>query len=348
MRRSECGIAEDEPLLGLALVRELRRAANGRPILFSGDSVTRQLFLRLVWMIRSPTPDSLPAEMNRTVAEHYFHSDATYVVTRDGDLLVPHYDHSNDTIPACDAKLMSREDVLLAVCFVWDPFQELATRTVDALAMLQPNAVVHIVTLQWFQLATGKGKHKRPIHPHAILTQLRMMSNVFMSSDGVQAVEKLAAVRRPTAELRMMEERAFPGTRNANATMRLVLISVPDIALGKSRAKHGVYLVQRNAVLKGWVQWAASTFRDTPVRVSLLDWAAHPVAINSTRCDFVHFMCTGSPALIVKYDGRVLDRIEWMRSPCGACTDAPDVVLLRGVMGALLASSGNGTAQPSH
>jgi hypothetical protein len=72
-----CVLPSASPLQALAV---LQHAAAGRGVLFSGDSMMRQVFLRLISTIRG---------QSELLADHYFHFDAVYVVTADGhDALV--------------------------------------------------------------------------------------------------------------------------------------------------------------------------------------------------------------------------------------------------------------------
>ena len=66
--------------------RQLRRRLVGKRLSFYGDSLTRQLFHRMVWHVRG-----FP-----TIVENYYHDSATYAfnATHDALTVVPHSDYA--------------------------------------------------------------------------------------------------------------------------------------------------------------------------------------------------------------------------------------------------------------
>jgi hypothetical protein len=66
----------------------LRQSLVGKRIVFTGDSLNRQLFLRLVWHVRG----------FREIIEHYFHSSATYAFNGTHDVLAIAADQLTDEI----------------------------------------------------------------------------------------------------------------------------------------------------------------------------------------------------------------------------------------------------------
>jgi hypothetical protein len=152
-------VASVQQYHGTALVHALARRTNGTVIVFTGDSVTRQLFLAFIAVLRGqlafasePTTPRLAPYL-----EHYFHSDAQYTLLSDGrDYLDIGPEHWAEV--ACEAGRhgTTAAPVYLSVCFAWDPFQRHIKfrRTVPLIAALERNstsvaAIVHILPYQW-------------------------------------------------------------------------------------------------------------------------------------------------------------------------------------------------------
>ena len=93
---------------------QLRAALAGRRLLFQGDSMIRQMFNALVFMVRSED----------TIVDPWFHSDATYSFNDTHDAYV-----CAATEPGADAL----PDAVFTAKFVWDP-QMRAAAAVDASA----------------------------------------------------------------------------------------------------------------------------------------------------------------------------------------------------------------------
>ncbi|KEG10955.1 hypothetical protein DQ04_03111000 [Trypanosoma grayi] len=113
------------PREALSILHHASISRNGRGIVVSGDSMMRHLLLRLVFFLRG----------EEVFSEHYFHSDAVYVVyeERDEILIPPRCTHRalletyfpgyNVTSPdgaPCGLSAPLTERVVAAFLFVWD------------------------------------------------------------------------------------------------------------------------------------------------------------------------------------------------------------------------------------
>jgi len=80
-----------------------RHLVHGKRIMFHGDSITRQLFLRLVWHYRGNSD---------TIIEHHFHQNAFFVANATHDALI---------IQDFDPRKEYLYNVIFHCFFVWDP-----------------------------------------------------------------------------------------------------------------------------------------------------------------------------------------------------------------------------------
>lgn len=93
-------------------------------LIISGDSMIRQLFIRLIHAIRSKECKTENEMFRGGVFERYFHLSAGYVVTTKGDALELGLDSGCERIarePFESTLVQGGGRVLLRICYVWDP-----------------------------------------------------------------------------------------------------------------------------------------------------------------------------------------------------------------------------------
>eukprot|EP01061_Rhynchopus_euleeides_P038930 TRINITY_DN66765_c0_g1_i1.p1 TRINITY_DN66765_c0_g1~~TRINITY_DN66765_c0_g1_i1.p1 ORF type:complete len:269 (+),score=68.96 TRINITY_DN66765_c0_g1_i1:35-808(+) len=86
-------------------------ALRGRRIVFSGDSMVRQMYLRLIELIRVDRPALEPF---LDFAEHFYHENSYYAANRTADALIIGRDFPQ-------AGRLPIQDPVLELLFVWDP-----------------------------------------------------------------------------------------------------------------------------------------------------------------------------------------------------------------------------------
>ena len=111
--------------------RTLFSVLKGERIVFSGDSMVRQMYLRLIEMIRNDRPEK---EDEFEYIEHYYHQDSYYAASAEKDVLLMQWGlPDNSTV---DQYFPNRSDIQFELVFVWDarpdtfsrvPFQALPT-----------------------------------------------------------------------------------------------------------------------------------------------------------------------------------------------------------------------------
>ena len=89
---------------------DIAKSLHGKRIIFTGDSIIRQMYLRLIDVLRNDRP---LLEDSIEVVEHYYHTDSYYAANSTSDALL-----LSQGIPA---PLPVRKP-LFELLFVWDPF----------------------------------------------------------------------------------------------------------------------------------------------------------------------------------------------------------------------------------
>ena len=93
--------------------RTLFSVLKGERIVFSGDSMVRQMYLRLIEMIRNDRPEK---EDEFEYIEHYYHQDSYYAASAEKDvLLLSKSGNAKDYFPDPSA-------IQFELLFIWDPF----------------------------------------------------------------------------------------------------------------------------------------------------------------------------------------------------------------------------------
>lgn len=246
----------------------------GRGILFTGDSMMRQLWLRLVALLRG----------QRFISEHYFHHDGLYVLRRTGDAIIPLANDADKEVPSVrlvlDAffpgylrrpkKPLSLFDangdddggeVLLAMLFLWDP--KPSTFRVDFRAI---KPYVHIASFMYWW---SNKEPVRQIDPY------------------VAATEELW--------------KSLP-SEEAEKT-KFVFLTTPETAPKTFGGVEAENRLPRNALVADWMlrqttdAGTAAGGRRGPSKL-LLDFSGIAAARAMTKTvDAIHYMCIWTPKL---------------------------------------------------
>eukprot|EP00759_Apiculatamorpha_spiralis_P057632 PhF_6_TR8729/c0_g1_i2/m.13721 len=107
----------------------LNAVKNRKRIVFTGDSMMRQLYLRIISLIRKEP----------THAEHYFHQDSVYVLTESGDELIVFTDKGK--------RSQSFPDALLVMYFLWDPKPSVYRK--EAFTEFNPDIIIAAFMYWW-------------------------------------------------------------------------------------------------------------------------------------------------------------------------------------------------------
>lgn len=253
------------------LVTVLHRASigrNGRGILFTGDSMVRQLMLRIVYFIRR----------ERYFSEHYFHQDGLYILREGGDALTvlddrgksatenslqrfyPGYLQGGASIPEAEDDPSNLGRVLLAMMFQWE------TKPSNYRSDFKrvPDTPLHIAAfMYWWQ-------NKDPI------TDL----DAYM-----RAVEEhVGNGEAPFAASRTYKDYVFVTTP----------WTAPKLFGGVEPATR----LSRNAKVATWIaeRRAASEASSSHTRWSLLDFSAIAEVEHLPKTkDGIHYMCIWTP-----------------------------------------------------
>ena len=144
------------------ILRKSSIELNGQGILFSGDSIVRQMMLRIVAHIRN----------QRTFSEHYFHVDGMYVLWKDHDELFvldhagieSHYDLIEKFYPGYNPKSLMRrrrktaaaaggpggqssaENVVLVMMFQWETQPSVFRKDI----VQMPNVPLHVAAFMYW------------------------------------------------------------------------------------------------------------------------------------------------------------------------------------------------------
>jgi hypothetical protein len=277
---------------GLELRAVLHRTTGGgtRPMVIAGDSMARQLALRLVHMVRSGLPGH--SECQRpNVMEHYFHTDFTYIVSPAGDELIVQHEMARKLPVKCRTD-RNAVDALFRLCFVWDSYQSKYApgRTADAALRYEPGIMVALPSYHWALNAKGAASQADDIH--------RQLHHVY----GVLKDEPLV----PKAVRPLW-----------------FVATVPELP------PHQIRLGQRNALLRAWAVTVATLQRAKAINATagvfgamgvaaaasvtelhLIDWATAPLP---QRCDGMHFGCSLTPMSP--------NPIERVKLVCNGCRD---------------------------
>ena len=96
----------------------------GERVVFSGDSMMRQIYLRLIQTIRNDRPEK---EDEFEYSEHYYHQNSYYAASTTKDVfLIQKNMPANSTI---DLYFPNKGDIHFELIFVWDPIPESFSRT---------------------------------------------------------------------------------------------------------------------------------------------------------------------------------------------------------------------------
>ncbi|RNF05096.1 hypothetical protein TraAM80_04743 [Trypanosoma rangeli] len=238
---------------------------NGYGIVVSGDSMMRQILLRLMFFLRG----------EELFAEHYFHFDALYIVYEDHDELAlsfncthrallakyfPGYKVGSNMGASCDG-VQPRERVLAILLFLWDPvvgeFRE------DPLLMQGP-----------------------PLH---------LASYMYWWKERSDSVQDL------TQYFRRVKSRRFDNATKVNRTrINYIYFTTPRLELvGPHVVPNDVRLKRNtlawNALKSMQEEWDKVGAGKPPI--SLVDFAALADVRRLRRTgDLMHFMCTWNPS----------------------------------------------------
>ena len=138
---ASCPVSQMSRIDALAL---LRHFAQGKPILFAGDSMMRHVFSRLVLLLRGYT----------TIADRPYQCDAVYSIGTKGDVFLRKHD-SVDFKPF-EVDIGER---LLTLVFIWDRYMHRPTH-VRAVSQYQPRLLV-VGWFYWWDF-----KDPRAVFPH--------------------------------------------------------------------------------------------------------------------------------------------------------------------------------------
>eukprot|EP00754_Rhynchopus_humris_P029902 Rhum_TRINITY_DN15244_c2_g1::Rhum_TRINITY_DN15244_c2_g1_i1::g.143564::m.143564 len=114
--------------------RMLFAILKGERIVVSGDSMMRQMYLRLIQTIRNDRPEK---EDEFEYSEHYYHQNSYYAASTTKDVFLIQKDMpANSTI---DLYFPNKADIHFELIFVWDPVPETYSRTPFR---LQPTTII--------------------------------------------------------------------------------------------------------------------------------------------------------------------------------------------------------------
>ena len=106
--------------------RTLFSVLKGERIVFSGDSMVRQMFLRTIDILRNDRPQ---LEDGHEYIEHYFHVDAYYAASAEKDVLLIGQSGLPDNSTVDQHFPDGRSDIQFEILFVWDPKPESYSHT---------------------------------------------------------------------------------------------------------------------------------------------------------------------------------------------------------------------------
>ncbi|ESL12100.1 hypothetical protein TRSC58_00138 [Trypanosoma rangeli SC58] len=252
------------PLEALSILHHASIGYNGYGIVVSGDSMMRQILLRLMFFLRG----------EELFAEHYFHYDALYIVYEDHDELAlsfncthrallakyfPGYQVGSNGGASCDG-VQPRERVLAILLFLWDPvvgkFRE------DAFLMQGP-----------------------PLH---------LASFMYWWKQGSDSTQDL------TRYFRRVKSRRFGNATKTNDTrINYIYFTTPRLELVGSHIIPNEVRLKRNALAWNALQLMQEEWKKVGAGkppVSLVDFATLADVRRLRRTgDLVHFMCTWNP-----------------------------------------------------
>jgi hypothetical protein len=313
-------VASVQQYHGTALVHALARRTNGTVIVFTGDSVTRQLFLAFIAVLRGQLAFTNESATSRLAPylEHYFHSDAQYTLLSDGrDYLDIGPEHWAEV--ACEAGRhgTTAAPVYLSVCFAWDPFQRHIKfrRTVPLIAALERNstsvaAIVHILPYQWAN--TGL-RASRAVEPRS--RPARGKKHLFPEDAHLHMETYL---------------KLLTGTRPRGSTRQVLLpiTVVPYLPTVDAYANRMFSL--RNELVLNWTRATTQAgAANGTVRLATVDLGAWSIANNIDRCDKVHYGCNVVPMMHYGFAAKV-------KAICSSCIDRVNPVLVATVIFQLL------------
>jgi hypothetical protein len=344
-----------------------------RPIIFSGDSMVRQMFLRLIAFLRRQS----------TVFEQPLHGNMRYCLYRTGDHL--QYQlwkyWSNEALRAKIASSRKRvplnvhfepgpemedcqHDAFLQLDFVWDPFQSQYNESIRSHG---PAVQIHSF-MYW-----AWGPNMGPFDPQGILRYLNFTATYLkqevLSTAVTDLLERVNLTDRRAVEHWLHHHR-----------FQLLYVLVPLDLTGRPRradpssppstpqptARVDVTIPERNQIVRGWAQktqeelreefrlqiqkrWSSkgSTAKTPGVTYPSLEWV-EPLTralVQVTAVDFPALIAAAGADNLPRKDGhfmcgfnpKVPDHIESASGDGSGCTDPTNMALVQWMLSLLVA-----------
>jgi hypothetical protein len=335
--------------------------APGGVLIFAGDSMTRQLFSRMVHRIRSRECTSEAEFRRKAVFELQIHETAAYVATTLGDafILAPSCEQGLDflstTLPPrkivnkYQAPLHGENEtssnnghyihhkILFQACFVWDNTDTSLQGTVANLHKMRDRVAALLFVPQMWHCGT--------------LSESCMSAN--QSSGAVMSVIGAAAhysIPRVVVTTNVIRQTFFyyqmAKVKHRNRQMKQLFPFFPDeknapfvrsMMLPRNFAKHKYDDIDPDE--KDPSSWNAGTIKEYPEfywsNVRLYDLGGRHALLAPEQCDVVHGMCMFLPArsptratsVRSLFGGKMCPSAEY-----GKCQDMSNFVLLEEIM----------------
>jgi hypothetical protein len=273
-----CAMRYSSPLEAIAVVAE---AAKGGAVLFSGDSMMRQVFLRLIAHLRGQNAEPL--------GDHYFHFDAVYVVISDGyDALVP-LPKNTVTAQLVNTRIGSSAVTVGDVLARYFPGYSGSASLKPAAPPSEPLPVVLALMFNW---ETKPSVYRKEFQAMKPIVHVAAFMYWWQNKDSISDFDGYAK-----AVQQHYDRYQRPAGRSPAA--RYVWLSTPWTAPGLFGGVEPSNRLARNEKAKQWL----STLRERTtaageVLPAFLDFAAVADAktMPKTR-DGIHYMCIWTPKL---------------------------------------------------
>jgi hypothetical protein len=286
------------------------RADVGQGILFAGDSMTRQLFLRLIALLRGQPPDE-------PLAEHYFHTDGLYVVLDTGeDAVVPFHDNradKGDSMVPLDARGEVTANLVMAAHFGGYSGLGGSGKRLSASELARTRRRVVLAMLYTWET--------KPSAHRSEFVAMKPSVHVAAFMYWWQNKDKLEELDTYTAKVDRHYTALLESDRQAShATLRYVWLSTPWTSPKLFGGVEPAIRAERNNRARRWVGQLSNL------------GAAHGGALNASYVDFsgiadlkhmpkttdgIHYMCIWTPKVPLEVDG-MKDNGQGCRDPMNA------------------------------
>jgi hypothetical protein len=260
-----------EELLGVLHHSSIGR--NGHGILFTGDSMTRQLMLRVVSYLRREAHFS----------EHYFHEDGLYVMYENEDALMvldaegkaDMYDELREYFPGY---LAAADEIVLSA----------KRNTKEKTHVLKRGRLLLAMMFQWETKPSVYRKEflrmqQIPLHIAAFMYWWQNKDPVSDIDDYMKAVESKLADEAPAFQKMALHK-------------EYIFLTTPWTDPGLFGGVEARRRIERNAKVSSWIASKQSVDSSSGTRWGLLDYSSIAEAEHLPKTkDGIHYMCIWTP-----------------------------------------------------